>query len=106
FYVNTMESCAVYTKRASPEWAAGRSYQGGGGRRAPDEQPQKFIRAFDIQTGKMKWELPQDGNGSSWTGTLSTASGVVFFGDDGGALSAADATTGKLLWTYPLTETL
>ncbi len=106
FYVNTLEKCAVYNKRPSGPWAAGRAYVAGGGRRAPDETPQKFLRAFDIQTGKVMWELPQDGDADSWSGALSTASGLVFFGNDSDALSAADATTGKLLWSYPFTETL
>jgi len=30
----------------------------------------------------------------------------VFYGDDGGALGAVDATTGKHLWSYPFTESL
>ncbi len=106
FYVNTLERCAVYTKRTTPEWQAGRNYQGGGGRRDPDDKPQKFLRAFDIQTGKAVWEVPQDGPGDTWTGTLSTSGGLVIFGDDGGALAAADAKTGKRLWSFPFTENL
>jgi alcohol dehydrogenase (cytochrome c) len=31
---------------------------------------------------------------------LSTAGGVVFFGDDSGALAAVDAKTGKPLWHF------
>jgi alcohol dehydrogenase (cytochrome c) len=106
FYVNTLERCAVYTKRPAPEWQAGRGYQGGGGRRDPNDQPQKILRAFDIETGKVAWELAQSGPGNTWTGTLSTAGGLVIFGDDGGALAAADAATGKRLWGYPFTESL
>jgi alcohol dehydrogenase (cytochrome c) len=106
FYVNTLERCNVYTKRTPPAWVAGRGYGAGGGSRAPDEKAEKILRAFDIRTGKAVWELPEGGQGESWSGTLSTASGLVFFGDDGSALSAADAATGKLLWSYPFTETL
>ena len=106
FYVNTLERCAVYTKRPTPEWQAGRSYYGGGGRRDPNDKPQKFLRAFDISTGKVAWELPQYGDGSTWTGTLSTAGGLVIFGDDAGALAAADAKTGKQLWSFPFTDNL
>jgi len=32
---------------------------------------------------------------------LSTASGIVFVGDDSGAFVAADAATGKPLWHFP-----
>jgi len=104
FYVNTLEKCDIYSKRPPAEWTAGRGYQAGGGRRVADEKAQKFLRAFDIQTGKVAWELPEAGQGDSWSGALSTAGGVVFFGDDGGGLSAADAATGKLLWSYGFTE--
>ncbi|MBL8237517.1 MAG: PQQ-binding-like beta-propeller repeat protein [Bryobacterales bacterium] len=106
FYVNTLERCAVYTKRVTPEWQPGRAYVGGGGRRDPDDKPRKFLRAFNIETGKAVWEVPQDGPGDTWTGTLTTAGGLVIFGDDGGALSAADAATGKRLWSFPFTDNL
>jgi alcohol dehydrogenase (cytochrome c) len=104
FYVNTLERCAVYTKRETPAWQAGRNYLGGGGRRDPDDKPQKFLRAFDIETGRTVWEIPQEGAADSWTGTLTTAGGIVIYGDDGGALGAAEAATGKKLWSFPLTE--
>jgi len=106
FYVNTLERCAVYTKRPSGPWRAGRAYYGGGGRRDPDDAPRKILRAFDIESGKVVWEIPQDGQGVSWTGTLSTSGGIVFFGDDGGALAAADAGNGKRLWSFPFTDPL
>ena len=106
FYVNTLERCNVYTKHASGDWRAGRGYGGGGGRRAPDDKAQKILRAFDIQTGKVAWELPESGQGETWSGTLSTAGGVVFYGDDGNELAAAEATTGKKLWSFPLTDPL
>jgi alcohol dehydrogenase (cytochrome c) len=38
FYVNTLERCAVYSKRTTEEWAAGRGYQGGGGRPRSERQ--------------------------------------------------------------------
>ena len=39
--------------------------------------------------------MPQSGQVSSWGGVLSTAGSVVIFGDDSGALMAADAKTGQ-----------
>ncbi len=50
------------------------------------------------------WELPQKGTVNSWGGVLSTAGGIVIFGEDSGALSAADATSGKPLWTFHLSQ--
>jgi len=104
-YVNTLERCAVYLKTPAGQWQAGRGFQFGGGRRDPNDKAQHIVRAFDIQTGKVMWELPQFGQGDSWAGTLSTASGLVFFGDDGGGIGAADAVTGKQLWSFPFTDT-
>ncbi|MES1257009.1 MAG: PQQ-binding-like beta-propeller repeat protein, partial [Acidobacteriota bacterium] len=53
FYVNTLERCAIYTKRTPAAWVAGKGYQAGGGSRAPDDKAQKVLRAFDIRTGKV-----------------------------------------------------
>jgi alcohol dehydrogenase (cytochrome c) len=65
YYVQTLEKCAIYRK-ADLEWQAGKGYQGGSGRQVPGEQGQKILRAIDIQTGKIVWELPQPGPGNSW----------------------------------------
>ena len=40
------------------------------------------------------------GPGRTWGGVLSTAGGLVFYGDDSGALVALDAGTGKPLWNF------
>ena len=37
---------------------------------------------------------------NSWGGTLSTATGLVFVGEDSGALTAVDASTGARLWSF------
>ena len=62
------------------EWEAGKGFNGGTTRQAPDDTPQKFLRAIDIHTGKIVWELSQTGPGSTRGGTLSTASGLIFIG--------------------------
>ena len=73
---------------------------GGSFATAPDLTPQKVLRAISVEDGKIVWELPQTGLAQSWGGTLSTASGLVFFCEDSGALMAADDTTGKPLWQF------
>ena len=60
-----------------------------------------MLKAIDIRTGAIAWELPQPGPASSWGGTLATASGLVIFGEESGTLMAADATTGAPLWNFP-----
>ena len=87
FYVNAREACGIYSK--PPSW--NRSP-------IPLEPGQMFLRAIDLETGKRVWELPHIGTADSWGGVLSTAGGVVFFGEDSGAFGAADARTGESLW--------
>jgi alcohol dehydrogenase (cytochrome c) len=99
FYVMTLEKCNIYTK-SSAWWEAGKSFYGGGTRRVPGEIPRKVLRAIDVESGKIVWEYPQIGEGESWGGVLSTDGGLVFFGDDSGALAAADAGTGQPLWHF------
>jgi len=103
FYVIALESCNIYTK-SSAWWEPGKSFYGGATRTVPGEQGQKFLRAIELRTGKIAWEIPQTGPGRSAGGVLSTAGGVVFFGDDSGAFAAADAKTGKALWHFHTSE--
>ena len=103
YYVQTLERCNIYVKRPT-EWQAGKSFFGGMVRSIPDEKPEKFLRAIDIQTGRIAWELPESGAGDSWGGVLSTAGGVVFFGDDSGWFAAVDAKSGKRLWRFPVND--
>jgi alcohol dehydrogenase (cytochrome c) len=98
YYVQTLEKCTIYTKTGG-EWQPGRSYFHGT-TKDTDEPGQKVLRAIDIKTGRIVWELPQAGEATSWGGVLGTASGLLFFGEDGGALMAADATTGRPLWHF------
>jgi alcohol dehydrogenase (cytochrome c) len=105
YYVQTNEMCSIYTKTDQKVWEAGKSYLGGSQRSADDPKPQRILRAIDIRTGKIAWELPQKGGARSWGGTLSTATGLVFVGEDGGALMAVDATNGKPLWMFPTNQT-
>jgi alcohol dehydrogenase (cytochrome c) len=101
YYLQTFEKCSIYTKADGGTWETGKQYLGGSQRTAPDPVPQRVLKAIDIRTGAIKWELPQPGPATSWGGTLSTATGLVIFGAEGGALMAADATTGAPLWSFP-----
>jgi alcohol dehydrogenase (cytochrome c) len=99
FYLMAQESCNIYTKN-SEWWEPGKSFYGGGTRRVPREtEGGKFLRALDLQTGKLVWEVPVEG-GILQSGVMSTAGGLVFYGDGSGAFVAADARTGKLLWHF------
>jgi len=87
FYLMAREACGVYVK--PPSWNP---------KPIAVEPGRMFLRALDIETGRRVWEVPQTGGADSWGGVLSTAGGIVFFGEDSGAFSAVDAKTGKDLW--------
>ena len=103
FYVMALEACNIYIK-SSAWWEPGQSFYGGGARRVPGETGQKFLRAIDVQTGEIAWEVPQVGTGSSAGGLLSTAGGLLFLGDDSGAFAAVDAKNGNPLWHFQTSE--
>ncbi|HYW41424.1 MAG TPA: PQQ-binding-like beta-propeller repeat protein [Bryobacteraceae bacterium] len=104
YYVQTFEKCSVYTKRDPGEWQPGKEYLGGSQRRPEGEKPERILKAIDIRTGRIAWELPQPGPAESWGGTLTTATGLVIFGEEGGALMAAGAVSGKPLWSFPTNQ--
>jgi alcohol dehydrogenase (cytochrome c) len=46
------------------------------------------------------WQYPQTGPGHSSGGTMTTAGGLLFFGDDAECFEAVDAHSGKPLWHF------
>jgi alcohol dehydrogenase (cytochrome c) len=103
YYVQTNDKCGIFTRNDAP-FQRGRSYMGGSFSPDPSDTGQRILRAFDIQTGRAVWELPQTGAAESFGGVLSTAGGVVMYGADDGSFAAADAKTGKPLWSFPTSE--
>lgn len=99
FYLLVKESCSVYFSHFTP-FKKGETYYGTGTKLAPDEHAQKILLALSIPDGKVVWRYPQVGRADSWAGTLTTAGGLVFFGNDTGFLEAVDARTGRSLWHF------
>ena len=75
----------------------GRSFMSGGMKRL-NEPDYSALRAIDPRTGEIKWEYRFAL--SSLAGVMSTASGLVFAGDQDGYFNAFDTRTGKQLWSY------
>ena len=100
YYLFAEESCNIYTKNGE-WWSAGKSFYGGGTKRAPAGSPSgKFLKAIDIQTGKTAWETADIGGGILGSGLMATAGGLLFYGDGNGAFLAADAANGRPLWHF------
>jgi alcohol dehydrogenase (cytochrome c) len=96
FFVMARETCAIYTP-FKQEMVPGRSFTSGGVRKLP-EPDHGAVRAIDAKTGAIKWEyvLPTP----SLAGVMSTASGLVFAGDNEGYFNVFESRTGKKLWSY------
>jgi len=105
FFVMALESCNVFFSKPKP-FTKGETYYGTGTKLAPDEHSQKVLLAYSVAEGKAVWRYPQVGRGDSWGGTLTTAAGLVFFGDDAGSLEAVDAQTGRALWHFNTGQTM
>jgi len=92
YYVMTVEDCTVYRK--ADDGGYGRYFD-------PAHPAQKILRAFDIETGKVIWQINLPGPvQSNYSGVLSTAGGLLFFGESSGGFAAVDARTGKYLWHF------
>jgi alcohol dehydrogenase (cytochrome c) len=104
FFVNARETCATYFGWQS-EFKPGQIYTGGSSSR-PKGLERQFgaVRAIDPTTAERKWEFRYAN--PTLAGVLSTASGLVFSGDDAGNLLALDARTGRLLWGFQMGSAL
>ena len=89
YYLMTLEDChEIATGPVASEEAA-----------KPGE---RYMRAINIDTGNVAWEIPQTGPVilKTWSGVLATAGGLVFYGDPNGAFVAVDEREGKTLWHF------
>ena len=99
FYFMALESCQLFFVK--PErFSEGREFYATGVKQSPGEHGEKILLAYDLETGKFAWRYPQTGSGQSWGGTMTTAGGLVFFGNDSEAFEAVDARSGKSLWHF------
>jgi alcohol dehydrogenase (cytochrome c) len=57
-----------------------------------------YLTAFNLNTGKVAWQ--DQFKSSCYSGTVDTAGGLVFVGQNSGQLQAYNAKTGKLLWSF------
>ena len=100
FYVRVIDGCAIYKKDPAPI-DMGQRFFGGTGVGQPGNT--LFVRALDFRTGRTAWEYKLANGGGS--GTLSTAGGLLFFGEGGGTMTAVNAATGKPVWHFETGQT-
>jgi len=99
FFVTAREGCMTFYAWKT-DYVPGESYRSGAGVNSGTEPNYGALRAIDPLTGERKWEFRYSSQSSG--GILSTASGLVFTGDNDGNFMAFDAKVGKILWHYQL----
>jgi alcohol dehydrogenase (cytochrome c) len=106
FFVTAHETCAVWEPRKpTPPVKMGARVPSGGRRLVEGKDQYAALRAIDPTTGERKWEHAYHPYPSSVSldlcgGVMTTASGLVFTGDNDGLFHAFEAATGKELWKY------
>ncbi len=106
FFVTAHETCAIWEARKPAEPIGLGVRVPSGGRRLVEGKDQwAALRAIDPVTGARRWEhryrsYPSNVSLDLTGGLMSTASGLVFTGDNDGFFYAFDASTGRELWKY------
>jgi alcohol dehydrogenase (cytochrome c) len=98
-YFLALEDCGIFFR--NPErFSEGRAYYSTGVRRARGTKRQKLLLAYNLDKDAFEWRYQQLGEGDSSGGTMTTAGGLVFFGDDADSFEAVAANTGAPLWHF------
>ena len=112
FYAATNHVCMDYEPVSGGEYVAGQPYVNAvlnmfpAGRVSPGPEFGNNVEnnnlgnfiAWDASEGKIVWSIPE--RFSVWSGALTTAGDVVFYGTLSGYIKAIDAKSGKLLWKF------
>jgi len=99
-YFLALELCETYFSAPTPDFQEGKEYYSTGVKRIPGEPSYKSLLAYSLEPATLAWKYPQTGTGHSSGGTMTTASGLLFFADDAGSFEAVDGQTGKPLWHF------
>ena len=99
FYFFALEDCGNFFLK-SEKFVPGRTYYATGVRRISGFNRERILLAYNLDTNAFAWRYPQVGDGSSASGTMTNAGGLLFFGDDSESFEAANAKTGQPLWHF------
>ena len=98
FYFRSFEACALFKAKTepfeegNPYYSTGMRVSGGDGK--------GYINAFDLRTLGFAWRDLQIGRNKGRGGVMSTATGLVAYGDDAQNFVILDGHTGKPLWHF------
>lgn len=102
FYFRSLEECSLFKAKPEP-FVEGQGYYSTGTENPPGEHPDwGFLNAFSMDTLDFAWRDRLFGDDNAVAGVMSTAGGLVAFGNDAKGFEIDDSSTGKLLWKFNL----
>jgi alcohol dehydrogenase (cytochrome c) len=98
FVASTEGALGVVAETGHTKYKEGETFTGGEFGPTTGFSAPGYVTAYDMSTGKIAWQhkFPE----SPYSGTVTTAGGLVFVGQSKGELDALDAKTGKVLWSF------
>ena len=101
FYFISLDDCSVF-KAKTEDFEEGRAYYSTGAAHLPTEHNKKYLNAYDMAKDKFVWRYAQTGDTHSFAGAMSTATGLVAFGNDAEEFEVVDGISGDSLWHFNL----
>jgi alcohol dehydrogenase (cytochrome c) len=101
FYFRSLEACTDFVAKTEP-FEEGQPYYSTGGKGPEDVPNERYINAFDLTKLDFAWRDKQAGEREAWAGVMTTAGGLLAFGNDTNQFEIDDARTGKPLWEFNL----
>lgn len=99
FYFISLEDCSVFKAHAE-EFEEGHAFYSTGAAHLATEHDKKYLNAYDLATDKFLWRYEQTGDAHSFAGAMSTATGLVAFGNDVDEFELVDGSSGASLWHF------
>jgi alcohol dehydrogenase (cytochrome c) len=99
FVCSQSGALGLVTPPKSQKWVEGQNYIGSDTILSSGFDTTGYVTAYDMSTGKIAWQNEFKGE-SCYSGTATTAGGLVFVGKNDGNLVAFDEETGKELWHW------
>src|SRR6266702_2476155 len=104
FYFRSLEKCSLFRAKTE-KFEEGQAFYSTGAARPPGNTPDAgYLNAFDLNTLDFAWRDQLTGGGQAAAGVMSTAGGLVAFGNDSSGFEVDDAHTGKKLWVFDVKQ--
>lgn len=98
FYFRSLEACGIF-KAQTEAFEEGNTYYSTG-MKVVNGLGEGYINAFNLDTLEFAWRDLQIGRNKGWGGVMSTATGLIAYGDDAQNFVILDGRNGDALWHF------